>query len=91
MYLTIYYEKNEYEHFLYTVDSIKHLIKDAGLWSNNMIIPIRNFLNISSKLFRKKIGEQDLSLEELRQETINSNVRARKWLLEKIDEQLALQ
>ncbi|MBK9334411.1 MAG: hypothetical protein IPM96_18885 [Ignavibacteria bacterium] len=56
-----------------------------------MIIPIRNFLNISSKLFRKKIGEQDLSLEELRQETINSNVRARKWLLEKIDEQLALQ
>lgn len=86
MYLTIYYEKNEYEQFFYTVDSIKHLIKEAGLWSDNMITPIRNFLNISSKLFRKKLGEHDISLEELRHLTLNSNVRARKWLLEKIEE-----
>ncbi|MBK9334410.1 MAG: hypothetical protein IPM96_18880 [Ignavibacteria bacterium] len=27
MYLTIYYEKNEYEHFLYTVDSINTSLK----------------------------------------------------------------
>lgn len=86
MYLTIYYEKNEYEQFFYTVDSIKHLIKEAGLWSDNMITPIRNFLNISSKLFRKKLGEQGISIDELKHQTVNSNVRARKWLLEKISE-----
>ena len=86
MYLTIYYEKSEYEQFFYTVDSIKHLIKEAGLWSDNMITPIRNFLNISTKLFRRKLGEQGILLDELRHQTINSNVRARKWLLEKIAE-----
>lgn len=86
MYLTIYYEKNEPEPFFYTVDSIKHLIKEAGLWNNNVITPIRNFLNISTKLFRKKLGDGNISLGDLKQETVNSNVRARKWLLDKIEE-----
>ena len=86
MYLTVYYELNEYKLFFYTVDSIKHLISESGLWNDNLIIPIRNFLNISTKLFKKKIGEADISLEELKHQTLNTKVRARKWLLDKIEE-----
>ena len=86
MYLIIYYELNEYKQFFYTVDNIKHLIRDAGLWNDNLVIPIRNFLNISVKLFKKKLGEADISKEELKHEILDTKVRARKWLLEKIGE-----
>ncbi|MBS1519084.1 MAG: hypothetical protein JSS91_13440 [Bacteroidetes bacterium] len=86
MYLTIYYELNDYEGFINTSDSIKHLIKESGQWSDNMIIPIRNFLNISARLLRKKLGEEEISLDEIKHRTLNSNVRARKWLLKKIEE-----
>lgn len=86
MYLTVYYELNEYKLFFYTVDSIKHLISESGLWNDNLIIPIRNFLNISTKLFKKKLGEADISLEELKHQTLNTKIRARKWLLDKIEE-----
>lgn len=86
MYLTIYYEQNEHDLFFYTVDSIRHLIKEAGLWSENIVIPIRNFLNISSKLFRYKLGEVEVSPDELKKQTLGTNVRGRSWLLEKIDE-----
>lgn len=86
MYLTIYYEMNEYKLFFYTADSLKHLINDAGLWNDNLTIPIINFINISTKLFKKKIGESDISADDLRQEILNTNVRARKWLLEKTEE-----
>ncbi|MBS1492849.1 MAG: hypothetical protein JST55_05045 [Bacteroidetes bacterium] len=86
MYLTIYYEMNDFEQFSYTADSIKHLIKDEGSWNENLIVPIRNFINILTKLFRIKINEKKIPLDEIRKEVMDSKIISRKWLLEKIDE-----
>lgn len=86
MYLTIYYEMNNYEQFSYAADSMKHLIKDEGSWNENLIIPIRNFINYLTKLFKIKLGEKDIPLDELKREITDSKIISRKWLLEKIDE-----
>lgn len=86
MYLKIYYEINAYEEFYYTIDSIKHLIKEEGSWNQNLIQPIRNFINYAAKLFKIKLGESKFLIEELRHEILKSEVIGRKWLLEKIDE-----
>ncbi len=86
MYLTIYYETNNFEQFLYIADSMKHLIKDEGSWNENLIIPIRNFINYLIKLFKIKLGEKDIRLDEIKKEIIESKIISRKWLLEKIAE-----
>ena len=86
MYLSIYYETNNYEQFSYVADSIKHLIKEEGSWNENLIIPIRNFINCLTKLFKIKLEETDIPLDELRHEVNNSKIISRKWLLEKITE-----
>lgn len=86
MYLKIYYETNAYEQFYYTIDSIKHLIKEEGSWNENLINPIRKFINYSAKLFKIKLNEIDVPLDELKQEILNSEIIGRKWLLEKVEE-----
>ena len=86
MYLTIYYEINNFEQFSYVADSMKHLIKEEGSWNENLILPIRNFINYLTKLFRIKLGELNVNPDELRDEVIKSKIIARKWLFEKIDE-----
>lgn len=86
MYLTIYYETNNFEQFLYVADSMKHLIKDEGSWNENLIIPIRNFINYLIKLFKIKLGEKDIRLDEIKKEILESKIISRKWLLEKIAE-----
>ncbi len=86
MYLTIYYETNNYEQFSYVADSIKHLIKEEGSWNENLIIPIRNFINILTKLFKIKLGESGVPLDELKYEIESSKIISRKWLLEKAAE-----
>jgi len=86
MYLKIYYETNEYKQFFYCADSIKHLIREEGSWNENLILPIRNFINISTRLFKKKLGELKISANELKQEILRSKVIGRKWLIEKAEE-----
>lgn len=86
MYLTIYYEINNFEQFSYVADSMKHLIKDEGSWNENLIIPIRNFINYLTKLFKIKLGEKDIRLDEIKKEILESKIISRKWLLEKIAE-----
>lgn len=86
MYLTIYYETNNFEQFSYVADSMKHLIKDEGSWNENLIIPIRNFINYLTKLFKVKLGEKEIRLDELKKEIFESKIISRKWLLEKITE-----
>lgn len=86
MYLTIYYEINNFEQFSYVADSIKHLIKDEGSWNENLIVPIRNFINYLTKLFKIKLGEKDIRLDEIKSEIMESKIISRKWLLEKIGE-----
>jgi hypothetical protein len=87
MYLTIYYELNNFEQFSYVADSMKHLIKDEGSWNENLIVPIRNFINYLTKLFKIKLGEKDIRLDEIKKEIMDSKIISRKWLLEKIEEQ----
>lgn len=86
MYLIIYYEINNYEQFSYVADSIKHLIKDEGSWNENLIVPIRNFINCLTKLFKIKLGEKDIPIDELKHEIENAKIISRKWLLEKSEE-----
>lgn len=85
MYLKIYYETGHYEQFFYTVDSIRHLIKE-GSWNENLITPIRNFIICSTKLFRIKLKETDTPIDEVKQEIMNLKVIGRPWLLEKAAE-----
>ena len=87
MYMTIYYELDNYEQFLYVADSMKHLIKDEGSWNENLIIPIRNFINSFTRIFKVKMGEKDIPLDEIKKEVLESKIISRKWLLEKIKEQ----
>jgi hypothetical protein len=87
MYLKIFYETDKYDEFCYYTDSLKHLIKEEGSWNENLITPIRNFMNLSTKLFRLKLGEIKLPHGELKQEILKSSkIIGRKWLLEKIEE-----
>jgi hypothetical protein len=86
MYLKIYFEQNDFEKFSYVTDSMKHLIKEEGLWNEHLIIPIRNFINFLTKVFRARLGEIKISQDELKVEILHSKIIARKWLLEKIDE-----
>ncbi len=86
MYMTIYFETNNFEQFSYVADSMKHLIKDEGSWNENLIIPIRNFINSLTKLFKVKMGEKNIPVDEIRKEITESKIISRKWLLEKIDE-----
>jgi len=86
MYMTIYYEMNNYEQFSYVADSMKHLIKDEGSWNENLIIPIRNFINSFTKIFKVKMGEKNIPLDEIKKEVLDSKMISRKWLLEKITE-----
>ena len=87
MYMTIYFETNNFEQFLYVADSMKHLIKDEGSWNENLIIPIRNFINSLTKLFKVKMGEKNIPVDEIKNEIMESKIISRKWLLEKIEEQ----
>jgi hypothetical protein len=86
MYLKIYYETGRHEQFFYTVDSIRHLIKEEGSWNENLITPIRNFITYCTKLFRIKLREIDIPVDEVKQEILNSKVIGRPWLLEKAEE-----
>lgn len=86
MYLKIYFEQNDFEKFSYVTDSMKHLIKEEGVWNEHLIVPIRNFINFLTKVFRAKLKEIEISSEELKNEILHSKIIARKWLLEKIDE-----
>jgi len=86
MYLKIYFEQNDFEKFSYIADSMKHLIKEEGSWNEHLIIPIRNFINFLTKVFRARLGEIKISADELKIEILHSKIIARKWLLEKIDE-----
>ncbi|MBX7045825.1 MAG: hypothetical protein K1X86_08300 [Ignavibacteria bacterium] len=86
MYLKIYFEQNDFEKFSYITDSMKHLIKEEGLWNEHLIVPIRNFINFLTKVFRAKLKEIEISPEALKNEILHSKIIARKWLLEKIDE-----
>jgi hypothetical protein len=86
MYMTIYYETDNFEQFSYIADSMKHLIKDEGSWNENLIVPIRNFINSLTRLFKVKMGEKDIPLDEIKKEIMESKIISRKWLLEKINE-----
>jgi hypothetical protein len=86
VYLKIYYEMNDFEQFLYCADSLKHLIKEEGSFSENIAAPIRSFINHSTKIFRAKLKEINTSPGELKHEVIKSKTIMRKWLLEKADE-----
>lgn len=86
IYLKIFYETGSYEEFYYTVDSIRHLIKEEGSWNENLITPIRNFITHASKLFRIKQKETDIPVDEVRHEILTSKTIGRQWLLEKTDE-----
>ncbi|MFZ1322121.1 MAG: hypothetical protein WAT71_11255 [Ignavibacteria bacterium] len=86
MYLKIFYETGKYEEFKYCTDSIKHMIKEEGSWNDNLIIPIRNFMKISTKLFRARLGELNISADEIKKEILNTKVIGRNWLISKADE-----
>ncbi|CAN5501919.1 hypothetical protein BH10BAC5_BH10BAC5_27090 [soil metagenome] len=86
MQLKIYYEINNYDGFSYVADSIKHLIKEEGSWNENLIIPIRSFVNFSTRLFKMKLGGSKGRLDELKKDISEAKIIRRKWLMEKVEE-----
>lgn len=86
IYLKIFYETSSHDQFFYTVDSIRHLIKEEGSWNENLITPIRNFITHAAKLFRIKLKETDSTVDDVRHEILKSKTIGRPWLLEKADE-----
>ncbi|HRE42043.1 MAG TPA: hypothetical protein PLG90_11990 [Ignavibacteria bacterium] len=86
LYLKIYYETNRFEEFLYVSDSIKHLISENPTWSENIVKPIRNFINLAGRLFRVKIGDSKLDSGEMERQIRESETIGRSWLLEKVKE-----
>jgi len=87
MYIKIYFETGEHEQFFYQVNSFSQLIRNVtSLTKERGILPRINFIKYTSKLFRMRLGEVNVTAGELREEIMKSTILGNKWLLEKLDE-----
>ncbi|MBE2256192.1 MAG: hypothetical protein IAE65_08330 [Ignavibacteria bacterium] len=86
LFLKIYFETGEYERFNYVADSIRHLIKDNNVWNENITSPIRNFINLTDRVFKIKIGDRSEDLDEIKDKIGKTEMIGRNWLLEKTEE-----
>ncbi len=86
LYLQIYYELSLSEPFFYTADSFKHLIIYESSFNKDSKKIRLNFINFAVKLFRLKIKETDIPLEQIKREIMSSKTSGCNWVLEKVKE-----
>lgn len=86
MRLQVYYEADMHEQFFYTVDSYKHFLKEQVHTSKEQVAAVKAFLSFATKIYRFKLGEINIPLDELKLEITNSTAIGRAWLIEKITE-----
>ena len=80
-----YFELNDYESFLYVMDSYKHFIN----YKNNPDILKKyeyGFCLKIKKLFELKNNPDKFESDKMRREEIVCILTSKKWLLEKLDE-----
>ncbi len=86
MYIKIYYELGLSEEFFYNVDSFKHLIKNESSLNKEIKTIREKFIKYTVILFRLKLNEIDIPIDELKIDIMRSKILGNKWLLEKVNE-----
>lgn len=81
-----FYELNDYESFLSSLDAFKHFLsKNKSVterWKSNQAL----FAGYLNRLFKLKEKSDGHELKNLKNEIINSNPHKKQWLLRKADE-----
>ncbi len=80
-----YFELNDYESFLYLLDSSKHLAKYNKPLELRITQNFTKFYNAVNELFQYKNNKAAIDLKLLKKNIIDSNPYRRTWLLKKID------
>ncbi|MBS1516877.1 MAG: hypothetical protein JSS91_02190 [Bacteroidetes bacterium] len=84
--LMIYYELNDYDAFLYSLDTNKHFLNNNKAVDDNSKESANVFLNLISKLFKLRENFNDYDYKKLDIEISKSFIMQRKWFLEKLKE-----
>ncbi|MEO8664049.1 MAG: hypothetical protein ABI462_01020 [Ignavibacteria bacterium] len=84
--LMIYYELNDYDAFLYSLDTNKHFINNNKAVDDNRKESGNIFFNLVSKLFKIKENYNDYECNKINLELSSSFIIQRKWLIEKMEE-----
>lgn len=82
--IKIYFEKDDYEGVLSTIDAMKHYLKRKDLIPERLIRSNSNFLNCVIKLIDRNKKNSILNAERMAKEDMS--ISNREWIIEKIRE-----
>jgi len=87
--LKSYYEQDHIETLINTIDSFKHLLKNASEINEMNKKNVREFLGLFDNFINSKINTKIDQIENIKREVLaDETLSAREWFLKKIDESL---